>query len=136
MKGWVFLLQEIQPSLEILNLFSLCHACHKVMATAHNEAGQHLCGVPIIGGVYIETPRNALALLVVFHIRPKGCKAIRSAIMLQNYVPVRFSGVIIDVGQILYRQSALLFSFYAVSVLAAVILASQNCDVDYINLLV
>ena len=102
MKGRVFLFQEVQPCPKILHLFRSRHTRHEVMATTHHKTGKHLGGVPVVSGVYIEPPCNALVLLIVLYIRPKGSEAIRPAVMLQYYILTGFGGVIVDVAWIFY----------------------------------
>ena len=133
MKCWVLLLQEVQPSPKVFDLLLSGHACHKVMATAHNEAGKDFCGIAVTGSIYIKTPCDVLLLLVVLDISSECFELIRSAIMFQNNIPVRLIRVIIHMLKVLYSQGAFLFSFYAVSIRAVVVLARQYCNIDCIN---
>ena len=133
MECWVLLFQEVQPSPKIFDLFLSGHARHEVMTATHNKAGEDFCGIAVICGIYIKTPCDVLLLLVVFDIGSKCFELIRSAVMFQNNVPIRFGRVIVYMVKIFYSQGAFLFSFYAVSIRAVVVLARQYCDIDCIN---
>lgn len=103
------------------------------MTATHNKAGEDFCGIAVICGIYIKTPCDVLLLLVVFDIGSKCFELIRSAVMFQNNVPIRFGRVIVYMVKIFYSQGAFLFSFYAVSIRAVVVLARQYCNIDCIN---
>ena len=133
MECWVLLLQEVQPSPKVFYLLLSGHACHEVMTATHNEAGEDFCGIAVICGIYIKTPCNMLLLLVVFDISSECFELIRSVVMLQNNIPVRLGRVIVYMVKVLYSQGAFLFSFYAVSIRAVVVLARQYCNIDCIN---
>ena len=133
MECWVLLFQEVQPSPKIFDLFLSGHARHEVMTATHNEAGENFSGIAVIGGIYIKTPCDMLLLLVVFDISSECFELIRSVVMLQNNIPVRLGRVIVYMVKVLYSQGAFLFSFYAVSIRAVVVLARQYCNIDCIN---
>ena len=122
---WVLLFQEVQPSPKIFNLFLSCHASHEVMTATHNEAGEDFCGIAVTGSIYIKTPCNVLLLLVVLDIGSECFELVSSAVMFQNNIPVRLCRVIVHMVKVLYGQGAFLFSFYAVSIRAVVVLARQ-----------
>ena len=133
MECWVLLFQEVQPSPKIFDLFLSGHARHEVMTATHNEAGKDFCGIAVIGSIYIKTPSNVLLLLVVLDIGSECFELVSSAVMFQNNIPVRLGGVIVHMVKVLYSQGAFLFSFYAVSIRAVVVLARQYCNIDCIN---
>ena len=123
MECWVLLFQEVQPSPKIFDLFLSGHARHEVMTATHNEAREDFCGIAVASGIYIKTPCDMLLLLVVLDIGSECFELISSAVMFQNNIPVRFSRVIVYMVKVLYSQGAFLFSFYAVSIRAIVVLA-------------
>ena len=133
MECWVLLFQEVQPSPKIFDLFLSGHARHEVMTATHNKAGEDFCGIAVIGSIYIKPPCNVLLLLVVLDIGSECFELVSSAVMFQNNIPVRLGRVIVHMVKVLYSQGAFLFSFYAVSIRAVVVLARQYCNIDCIN---
>lgn len=103
------------------------------MTARHNEAGEDFCGITVRGGIYVKTPYDVFLLLVILDIGSECFKLISSTVMLQYNISIRFIRVIVYTVKVLYRQSAFLFSFYAVGVRAVVVLARQYCNIDYIN---
>ena len=133
MECWVLLLQEVQPSPKVFYLLLSGHARHEVMTATHNEAGEDFCGIAVTCGIYIKTPCDVLLLLVVLDIGSECFELVSSAVMFQNNIPVRLCRVIVHMVKVLYGQGAFLFSFYAVSIRAVVVLARQYCNIDCIN---
>ena len=134
MECWVLLFQEVQPSPKIFDLFLSGHARHEVMTATHNKAGEDFCGIAVICGIYIKTPCDVLLLLVVLDIGSECFELVSSAVMFQNNIPVRLGRVIVHMVKVLYSQGAFLFSFYAVSIRAVVVLARQYMNTNGIPL--
>ena len=90
--------------------------------------------IAVICGIYIKTPCDVLLLLVVLDIGSECFELVSSAVMFQNNIPVRLGRVIVHMVKVLYGQGAFLFSFYAVSIRAVVVLARQYMNTNGIPL--